>query len=113
MTKSAILKVPYVTGENYVCGNVIWDVKDLPGQDDIKKLTKKLQMLGYWGSPFPEGDGLTWQPVKDGTTLSHKNRKFTLDEYQEMFNNFCDVLHEFGFNVLVEDLDVLNRKLTS
>lgn len=48
-------------------GNLLWRKADLPGKEVL--LTQSLQKivaLGYWASPFPEGDGVTFNNKDDG-----------------------------------------------
>lgn len=50
-------------------GNLLWRKVDLPGKEEL--LAKSLQSviaLGYWASPFPEGDGVTFANKVGGTS---------------------------------------------
>ncbi len=44
-----------------VSGNILWPIR--PSDDDLESITlalMKIRALGYWASPFPEGDGITF-----------------------------------------------------
>ena len=53
----ATLKPP----RNPYAGNLLWDTKDaLNFHFEIIRSLEEIRNLGYWASPFPEGDGVTF-----------------------------------------------------
>jgi len=54
----AILKPP----RDPYTGNLLWDVGEaLNCKTEIHSSLEKIRNLGYWASPFPEGDGVTFK----------------------------------------------------
>jgi len=41
--------------------------RDLPGQCGESDALTRFRGLGYWASCFPEGDGITWEPLNGQT----------------------------------------------
>lgn len=62
-------------------GNLLWRKVELPGNEPQLALSLEcLSGLGYWASPFPEGDGVTFKDT--GTARSQQQ---ILDEFCEAF----------------------------
>jgi len=54
----AILKPPRAP----YTGNLLWDAGEaLQFKSEIQNSLEKIRNLGYWASPFPEGDGVTFK----------------------------------------------------
>ena len=53
----AILKLPH----DIYTGNLLWNVLDVTSKSKaITQSIEQLRKIGYWASPFPEGDGVTF-----------------------------------------------------
>lgn len=67
----AILKPPH----HEYNGNLLWNVASVVGKErEISESLDQLRKLGYWASPFPEGDGVT---------LNDETKSIAIDELLE------------------------------
>ncbi|HBK4689134.1 hypothetical protein I5R28_18990 [Serratia marcescens] len=68
--------------ENYN-GNLIWRKEDFIDKvDKISTSLEQLRSLGYWASPFPEGDGITFSYKNDN---HQKNNLDIIEDFRKCF----------------------------
>ncbi|HGM4922655.1 TPA: hypothetical protein ACKPX0_003720 [Serratia marcescens] len=95
--------------ENY-SGNLVWRKEDFIGKiDEISTSLKKLREIGYWVSPFPEGDGITFN-FKD--EKHPKNNIEILEDFRrclEWVN--IDLAKSSNSNLELADLEDENKKI--
>ncbi|MBW0147229.1 hypothetical protein [Marinobacter arenosus] len=69
--------------ENY-SGNLLWNKREfIDEKAKIEKSLEKLREIGYWASPFPEGDGITFNIYDDSIK---RNGEEMLADFQECFD---------------------------
>lgn len=73
------MKAKFLFPHGNYSGNVLWRKGELPGNEPQLALSlARLTGLGYWVSPFPEGDGVTF------------NDKVAGRSEQQVFDDFCE-----------------------
>lgn len=62
-------------------GNVLWAIEDQASRTvEIEIAIRKLSMLGYWASAFPEGDGVTF------SAPAHASEATMLEDFSDAFS---------------------------
>ncbi|WP_417442106.1 hypothetical protein [Idiomarina sp.] len=65
-------------------GNLVWAKSDFEGkEDEVSKSLENIRVKGYWASPFPEGDGVTFS-VED--EISKKDDDEIFSDFTECFD---------------------------
>lgn len=55
------MKAVFLPPKENQCGNILWNKQDFSeSSKEISESLAKLRNIGYWASPFPEGDGVTF-----------------------------------------------------
>lgn len=87
----AVLKPPH----HQYNGNLLWNVANVVGKEnEISESLDQFRNLGYWASPFPEGDGVTF---------SDETKSKGIDEL------FEDVTRCFTWLVVSLDLEGIDK----
>lgn len=66
------MKARIIAPNGNFSGNLLWRKAELPGKEAlVNESLKAISAIGYWTSPFPEGDGVTFRPNdgKDDRTV--------------------------------------------
>ena len=66
------MKARIIAPNGNFSGNLLWRKAELPGKEAlVNESLKAISAIGYWASPFPEGDGVTFRPNdgKDDRTV--------------------------------------------
>ena len=59
------MKARIIAPNGNFSGNLLWRKAELPGKEALlNESIKAISAIGYWASPFPEGDGVTLVPTK-------------------------------------------------
>lgn len=57
------MKARIIAPNGNFSGNLLWRKAELPGKEALlNESIKAISAIGYWASPFPEGDGVTFSP---------------------------------------------------
>lgn len=92
-------------------GNLVWR-RDafLDKNSQISQSLDEIRTLGYWASPFPEGDGVVFRLLSDTIIKSNDD---ILDDFRRCFDWInIEKAQTLGSNFEIADLETENRTLS-